>query len=71
MKEDKLVDIDADLVHETMPHHEDEGAFCVKIDEDTFHEEAKRFWLPKSQVQNNNDGTFTMPEWLAIEKGLV
>jgi hypothetical protein len=28
-------------------------------------------WFPKSQVENNGDGTFTMPEWLAIEKGFV
>lgn len=28
-------------------------------------------WVPKSQVENNEDGTFTMPEWLAKEKGFV
>jgi hypothetical protein len=28
-------------------------------------------WVPKSQVENNGDGTFTMPEWLATEKGFV
>ena len=28
-------------------------------------------WVPKSQVEDNKDGTFTMPEWLAIEKGFV
>jgi hypothetical protein len=28
-------------------------------------------WLPKSQVQDNGDGTFTVPEWLAIDKELV
>jgi hypothetical protein len=28
-------------------------------------------WLPKSQVENNGDGTFTLPEWLATEKGLA
>src|SRR6266436_3787560 len=26
-------------------------------------------WVPKSQVEKNDDGTFTMPEWLAKEKG--
>ena len=31
-----------------------------------------RVWVPKSQVEKNNeDGTFTMPEWLAIEKGFI
>ncbi len=31
----------------------------------------KTEWVPKSQVENNNDGTFTMPEWLAQEKGFI
>jgi hypothetical protein len=28
-------------------------------------------WVPKSQVENNKDGTFTMPWWLAVEKGFL
>lgn len=32
---------------------------------------GKEGWVPKSQVENNNDGTFTMPEWLAEDKELV
>ncbi len=28
-------------------------------------------WVPKSQVENNGDGTFTMPLWLARDKGFV
>lgn len=28
-------------------------------------------WVPKSQVENNGDGTFTMPEWLAKDKGFL
>lgn len=28
-------------------------------------------WVPKSQVEDNGDGTFTMPEWLAKEKGFI
>ena len=28
-------------------------------------------WLPKSQVENNGDGTFTLPEWMAREKGPI
>ena len=28
-------------------------------------------WLPKSQISDNMDGTFTLPEWLAQEKGLI
>ncbi len=26
-------------------------------------------WVPKSLVEDNRDGTFTMPEWLAVDKG--
>ncbi len=29
------------------------------------------FWLPKSQVADNGDGTFSLPRWLAEKKGLV
>jgi hypothetical protein len=28
-------------------------------------------WVPKRLVENNGDGTFTMPEWLAKEKGFI
>ena len=28
-------------------------------------------WVPKSQVENNEDGTFAMPEWLALDKELI
>lgn len=31
----------------------------------------KWFWLPRSKTEINDDGTVTIPEWLAIEKGLV
>lgn len=32
---------------------------------------TKTEWVPKSQVKNNGDGTFTMPRWLAEEKGFI
>ena len=32
---------------------------------------TKEAWVPKSQVENNNDGTFTMPTWLAEKVGFV
>lgn len=32
---------------------------------------TKTEWVPKSQVEDNGDGTFTMPEWLAQEKGFI
>jgi hypothetical protein len=28
-------------------------------------------WVPLSQVEDNGDGTITMPEWLAKDKGLI
>ena len=31
----------------------------------------KWFWLPMSQIEINDNGTVTMPEWLAAEKGLL
>ena len=31
----------------------------------------KTEWVPKSRVEDNGDGTFTMPEWLAAEKGFI
>lgn len=34
---------------------------------------GREIWvpLPKSLVEKNDDGTFSMPEWLAHEKGLI
>ena len=32
---------------------------------------TKEEWVPKSQVEDNRDGTFTMPQWLAEKKGFV
>ena len=28
-------------------------------------------WVPKQYVEDNRDGTFTLPMWLAKEKGFV
>lgn len=39
--------------------------------------DKETYWLPKSQVKLDQDGgvgdtcIFTLPEWLAIEKGLA
>jgi hypothetical protein len=32
---------------------------------------SKEEWVAKQHVENNGDGTFTMPEWLAKEKGFI
>lgn len=58
MKSD-LIDIDAIIKHET------DKAYLLDFGG------SKPEWVPKSRVQNNGDGTFAMPEKLAIEKGMV
>lgn len=35
------------------------------------HDGEKEFWVPKSICENNNDGTFTVPQWFAEKEGLV
>ena len=44
--------------------HETEAAFLL-FDGD------REVRVPKSLVQDDGDGTFQMPEWLALEKGLI
>lgn len=58
MLDSKLTDIAAELRHET------ERAYLI-------FDGAQEAWLPKSQAERNTDGTFTLPEWLAREKGLI
>lgn len=53
-----LVDVAAEKRHET-----DKALLLFDGDQEV--------WVPKSQVEDNGDGTFTMPEWLAIERGFV
>jgi hypothetical protein len=55
---DLLTEIAAELQHET------DLAFLL-FDGDT------KAWVPKSMTENNGDGTFTMPEWLAKDKGFI
>jgi hypothetical protein len=58
MSDDKLFDFAAALKHET------ELAYLVNDGE-------RDYWLPKSMTERNADGTFTVPEWLAIERGIA
>lgn len=55
---EKLVDITAEIKGET------EKAFKVFDGKVTV-------WIPKSLVEKNDDGTFTMPEWLAQDKEFI
>jgi hypothetical protein len=57
-QDSKLVDVAADLRDET------KMAFLL-------FDGRRQVWVPKSMVENNGDGTFTLPEWLAIEKDLI
>lgn len=61
----KLVDLELQL------HHETEKAFL--LGDESKDEDGKfvKKWVPKSTVERNDDGTFTMPEWLAIEEGWI
>jgi hypothetical protein len=58
VSKDQLTDIACVVRHET------HAAYLI-------FDGAKEAWLPKSMVEENDDGTFTMPEWLAHEKGLI
>ncbi|MGY4224433.1 hypothetical protein ACVMIH_001794 [Bradyrhizobium sp. USDA 4503] len=58
MPKPELIDIAAELKIETP------GAFRIFDGKTTE-------WVPKSQVERNDDGTFTMPFWLAKEKGFI
>jgi hypothetical protein len=53
-----LVDIEAKIKVET------KKAWLLRVDH-------KEVWIPKSQAEDNKDGTFTMREWLAEDKGLI
>lgn len=58
MKSD-LIDFAAVKVNET------EAAILVD------HGGDEPAWFPKSVIEDNGDGTFTVPEWWAKEKGVV
>ena len=63
------VEIEAELVHES------EGAYQIwdgQTYNNGFGEGAhKVVWVPKSLTEYDGDSTFTMPEWLAKDKGLI
>jgi len=62
-----LIDIECRLLVIT------DKAICVTMDDDV--ESPEKIWLPKSQIEFENSGIMlvevTLPEWLAIEKGMV
>ncbi len=56
--EPKLTDIAGEIRGET------ENAIRI-------YDGARTEWVPRRLVEVNSDGTFTMPEWLAKEKGFI
>lgn len=58
MSASKLIDIAAELKGET------DKAWRI-------YDGSRTEWVPKLQVEQNDDGTYTMPEWLAQEKGFI
>lgn len=67
---ERLTDISAIIRHETdNAYLLYDGRSEIKKG-DTVSSEL-RVWVPKSKVEDNGDGTFTMPEWLALDKGFI
>ena len=64
-----LVDFEVQIKHQTSP--------AVLIFDPEDEDRIKTIWLPCSQIeieykdQSERLATVTMPEWLAIEKGMV
>lgn len=60
IRDPKLVDLKGVVIL-----HETENAYLIEY-------EGTKVWVPKSQVEfDEEDGTLTLPEWLAMEKELI
>lgn len=62
---DRLVDIACEVRRET------EKGLAIWDGGEEKDGREKWVWLPKANVEVNDDGTVTMPEWLAKTKGLI
>lgn len=58
MRGSRLIEIAAEVIHET------DKAYLL-------FDGVRKAWVPKSVTQDNEDGTFTMPERLAQEKEFI
>jgi hypothetical protein len=58
MRGNELVDIEGEIVAST--------AYAIK-----FRAADSTVWLARSLIEINDDGTVTMPEWLAMDKELI
>lgn len=52
------ITLHGELIRET------DGAYLVNIND-------TEEWVPKSQVEYDDDGAFEMPRWLARDKGFI
>ena len=59
-----LIDIAAEL-RRTTEHPDGTPKAYLLFDGD------REAWVPAAHVEDNGDGTFTMPEWLAADKKFV
>lgn len=57
-KQHDIIEVEAELRHET------ENGYLLDDGD-------KKEWFPKKLVEDNEDGTFSMPEWLAEDKGFI
>lgn len=70
MVKKELVDISAIIRHET------DGAYLLfdgrtEVKKGDTKPSELRVWVPKTMIDNNEDGTFTLPFWLAKDKGFI
>lgn len=66
----ELVDIEAELRHETPNAYLLYDGRTETKKGDTVPSEI-RTWVPKSIVEYDGKQTFTMPIWLALDKGFI
>ncbi len=66
----QLIDVAAELRHETdKAYLVYDGRSEIKKG-DTVPSEL-RVWIPKTMVEYDGKKTFTMPHWLALDKGFI
>lgn len=68
----KLIDILVQLHHETKPEEDNEGAVLVSTDGN----KESAVWIPKSQIEMETTRVpgqrfITIPDYMAVEKGLI
>lgn len=57
--ESKMVDITCEI---TLDHPEDDAIYV--------NDGTRSVWLPRSKITINDNGTITMPRWLAVDRKL-